>query len=481
DDIREGLTCVLAVKAPDPKFSSQTKDKLVSSEVRPVVESVISDAVNSWFEENPTLVKIVLDKIFEAVAAREAARRARELTRRKGALDIASLPGKLADCSEKDPALSEIFIVEGNSAGGSAKMGRDRKTQAILALRGKILNVEKARFDKMLSSQEIGTLITAIGTGIGKDDFNVEKSRYHKIIIMADADVDGSHIRTLLLTFFYRQMRPVIDRGYLYIAQPPLYKVKRGTSVVYIKDEKEFEEYLLNEVAKDAKLTFHDGESVSGSDFKQIVKTCINVAHTINSLTPHIPNAQIIEKLLLSGYLFDKSEAKLTDLKSYFEKISDREISYSVRVDNEVLEIIENSFGSQEIITVDSTFAEFPEVRSIQKLRDKLYAMFKEPALLELFGGKDSSYIDGALALSEKILQAGRKGLTINRYKGLGEMNAEQLWETTLDPEARTLLQVKMLQAEEADKIFSILMGDVVEPRREFIQANATKVVNLDI
>jgi DNA gyrase subunit B len=481
DDIREGLTCVLSIKVPDPKFSSQTKDKLVSSEVRPVVESVIYDAVSSWFEENPAMGKVVIDKIFEAVAAREAARRARELTRRKGALDIASLPGKLADCSEKDPALSEVFIVEGDSAGGSAKMGRDRKTQAILALRGKILNVEKARFDRMLSSQEIGTLITALGTGIGRDDFNISKARYHKIIIMTDADVDGSHIRTLLLTFFYRHMRPIIDHGYLYIAQPPLYKVKRGNSIVYIKDEKEFEEYILDAVIKDAKLTFYNGEIVSGSDFKNIAKICINVSHILHSLTPYIPNPKITESILLSGFLFDKSNENFEILKKYLNKISNDDIKYSVNDNNSCVEIVENSFGSQEIITLDHSFLELPEVRSIQKLRDKLYNMFKEPAVLQTLNDRDVSQVDGALTLTEQTFQYGRKGLAINRYKGLGEMNSEQLWETTLDPAARTLLQVKLTQAEEADKIFSILMGDVVEPRREFIQSNAEKVVNLDV
>jgi DNA gyrase subunit B len=481
EDIREGLTCVLSVKVPDPKFSSQTKDKLVSSEVRPVVEAVINDSVNIWFEENPAMAKVVLDKVFEAVAAREAARRARELTRRKGALDVASLPGKLADCSERNPALSEMFIVEGESAGGSAKMGRDRKIQAILALRGKILNVEKARFDKMISSETVGTLITAIGTGIGKEDFDIEKARYHKIIIMTDADVDGSHIRTLLLTFFYRYMRPIIDRGYLYIAQPPLYRVKRANSVVYIKDEKEFESHLLNEAIKDAKMTFSSGESVIDQDLKYIVESSINISHSINSLAPYISNSEILEKLLLSGCLIEKSDRNLGILTSYLSAMSNGEYSYDVNINLGVLEIGIKSFGTRDIITIDDSFSELPEVRSINRLQERLYSIFSDKARLELGGGKDVSYVDGPLALSEKVLGFGRKGLTINRYKGLGEMNADQLWETTLDPSSRTLLQVKMTQAEEADKIFSILMGDVVEPRREFIQANAEKVKNLDI
>ncbi len=481
DDIREGLTCVLSVKVPDPKFSSQTKDKLVSSEVRPVVETVINDAVKIWFEENPSLAKPILEKVFEAVAAREAARKARELTRRKGALDVASLPGKLADCSEKDPALSEMFIVEGDSAGGSAKMGRDRKTQAILALRGKILNVEKARFDKMISSETVGTLITAIGTGIGKDDFDIEKARYHKIIIMTDADVDGSHIRTLLLTFFFRHMRPIIDKGYLYIAQPPLYKVKRGNSVVYIKNEKEFEMYILNEAVKDARMTFASGEISSGLDLKHIIETSINVRHSIEALTPYVNNAKIIEKLLFSGCLINHSETSLRLLNNYLNQMKTEEYSYTARLNNDILEISVNSFGSHEIITIDQSFLVLPEVRSINRLQEKLYSMFNDVATLELGGGKEVCKIDGVLSLSEKILEFGRRGLTINRYKGLGEMNPDQLWETTLDPASRTLLQVKLTQAEEADKIFSLLMGDIVEPRREFIQSNAEKVKNLDV
>lgn len=481
DDIREGLTCVLSVKVPDPKFSSQTKDKLVSSEVRPAVESVINDAVSAWFEENPTMTKSILDKILEAVAAREAARKARELTRRKGSLDVASLPGKLADCSEKDPALSEMFIVEGESAGGSAKMGRDRKTQAILALRGKILNVEKARFDKMISSETVGTLITAIGTGIGKEDFDIDKARYHKIVIMTDADVDGSHIRTLLLTFFYRHMKPVIDKGYLYIAQPPLYKVKKGNSIVYIKDEKEFEEYLLNEAIKDALMTFSDGESIRDQDLKHVVETSINVSHSIDSLTPYVNNSKIIEKLLLSGCLIEQSNENMKILRNYLEKMKTEEYSYDVNIKDEVLEIVVNSFGSHEVVTIGTDFLNLPEVKSLNRLQGKLYSMFNKPATLELGAGKDTSEIDGPIALSEKMLEFGRRGLAINRYKGLGEMNADQLWETTLDPASRTLLQVKMTQAEEADKIFSVLMGDLVEPRREFIQRNAEKVKNLDV
>jgi DNA gyrase subunit B len=481
DDIREGLTCVLSVKVPDPKFSSQTKDKLVSSEVRPVVETAISEAINNWFEENPSMVSGILEKIFEAVAAREAARKARELTRRKGALDVASLPGKLADCSEKDPALSEVFIVEGESAGGSAKMGRDRKTQAILALRGKILNVEKARFDRMLSSEAIGTLITAIGTGIGKDDFDIDKARYHKVIIMTDADVDGSHIRTLLLTFFYRHMKPIIDRGYLYIAQPPLYKVKRGNSVVYIKDESEFETYLLDEFVSDAKLSLSNGEMISGQDLKHFTEVCISVRRSISALDPYINSSSILEKLFLSGCFSEKSDENIRIMNTLLNQVNTEESSFEAHIVNDVIEILMNSFGVTSILPVPDIMRDLPEVRSIGRLRDRLYEVFSQPATIEINGGKALGYVDGPISLATKALEYGQKGLTVNRYKGLGEMNADQLWETTLDPSSRTLLQVKMTQAEEADKIFSILMGDLVEPRREFIEQNAEKVENLDI
>ncbi len=482
DDIREGLTCVLSVKVPDPKFSSQTKDKLVSSEVRPVVESVVTDAVSMWFEENPSMGKIVIDKVLEAVAAREAAKRARELTRRKGALDIASLPGKLADCQEKDPSLSELFIVEGDSAGGSAKLGRDRKTQAILALRGKILNVEKARFDKMLSSETVGTIITAIGTGIGKEDFNIDKARYHKIIIMTDADVDGSHIRTLLLTFFYRHMRPIIDKGYLYIAQPPLYRVKRGNSIVYLKDQNAFDEYMLNEAINDTKILYQEGECVSGLDLKNIAELSIKISHMIDSLSHHINNPSIIEKLVMSGYLFERTQERFNRLKEFIEYCNLEGVSYDIMLDDsDKLFIIQKSFGIDEKIEINDEFINLPEMKSLQKVYHQIESIFRSKMMLEYNSGKDKCVIDGPISLSEKLLEIGRKGLVINRYKGLGEMNADQLWETTLDPSSRSLLQVQMSHAEEADEIFSILMGDVVEPRREFIQNNASKVINLDI
>ena len=481
DDIREGLTCILSVKVPDPKFSSQTKDKLVSSEVRPVVESVINEAVSCWFEENPSMAKVIIDKIFEAVSAREAARKAREITRRKGVLDIASLPGKLADCSEKDPSLSEMFIVEGASAGGSAKMGRDRKTQAILALRGKILNVEKARFDKMLSSEIIGTLITAIGTGIGKEEFDINKARYHKIVIMTDADVDGSHIRTLLLTFFYRYMPQIIENGYLYIAQPPLYKVKRGNSIVYIKDEKEFENYILDEAIKGSRLIFHDGDTVLGEDLKQIVEVVVNINRSLESLTPYVNNLVLLEKLFLSGCLLSFADSYVSILEKYLNSISTKEVKYSVKIINNKLEILIDSFGSHEIVNIGNELLSQPEIPALNKLRSRMYSMFYDRAILELSNGAEQYSIDGPLVLEKKIFEYGKKGLTISRYKGLGEMNAEQLWETTLDPLSRTLLQVELTQAEEADKIFSLLMGDQVEPRRDFIQTNAEKVKNLDV
>ncbi len=481
DDIREGLTCVLSVKVPDPKFSSQTKDKLVSSEVRPVVESVISDAVSMWLEENPTMAKVVLDKIFEAVSAREAARKARELTRRKGVLDIASLPGKLADCSEKDPALSEMFIVEGESAGGSAKMGRDRRTQAILALRGKILNVEKARFDKMLASETIGTLITAIGTGIGKEDFDIEKARYHKIVIMTDADVDGSHIRTLLLTFFYRYMPQIIEHGYLYIAQPPLYKVKRGNSIVYIKDEKEFEEYILNDAVKGVRLVLADGSSIYGEDLKRIVEVSANISQSIDVLTRYINNKSLIEKLFLSACFISFSDNHIHILEKYLKLMSDRDINYNCKIVNSKLEIYTDTFGSHDVTVIDNEILRLPEVLSINLLHNKMFNIFEDVATLELPNVSEHYFVDGPLKLAEMVFDYGRRGLAISRYKGLGEMNPEQLWETTLDPSARTLLQVQLTQAEEADKIFSLLMGDVVEPRRAFIQENAERVKNLDV
>lgn len=488
EDIREGITCVLSVKIPDPKFSSQTKDKLVSSEVRPYVESAISEALDLWFEENPPLAKIIINKVLEAVAAREAARHARELTRRKGALDIASLPGKLADCQERDPALSEIFIVEGNSAGGSAKQGRDRKFQAILPLRGKILNVERARFDKMLSSAEIGTIITALGTGIGREEFDLSKLRYHKIIIMTDADVDGSHIRTLLLTFFYRQMKPLIETGHVYIAQPPLYRVKKSNSEVYLKDEHAMESHLIN-------LAMQDGYFEGGDIAK------INIAKIIlEKILRRFNQATILEQLWFSGYFENPSSVNLDNVAKRLKNLDESSrAQWSIIRNNHGLHALDEFKKGEKIeltsgLTISRTVADvsetwvfddaildMPEVHTLVTMQKTIKDIFKDgPVIYHMKDGREVP-ITGPIHLIQFLTENGKKGLTINRYKGLGEMNAEQLWETTLDPASRTLLQVKVSHLEEADDIFSILMGDIVEPRKEFIQLNADKVTNLDI
>ena len=487
EDAREGLVCVLSVKVPDPKFSSQTKDKLVSSEVRPVVENLVSVTLEQWFEENPAQGKMIIAKVLEAATAREAARRARDLTRRKGVLDMASLPGKLADCQEKDPAKSEIFIVEGDSAGGSAKQGRKRETQAILPIKGKILNVERARFDKMLGSAEIGTLITALGTGIGAEDFSADKARYHKIIIMTDADVDGSHIRTLLLTFFYRQMRPLIERGYLYIAQPPLYKVKRGQSEVYLKDERAMETYLLDAAVEESRLVLNNGAIITGQDLRHLADLALKGSHGFSALTRRVSNITLMEQALLHDF-FQTPEMDLALLKNALNHADN-----ALRLNGETaknpawaLERGQNGdvaatytlAGVSECWTLDEGLINSPEIKALSALAPSLKEYFVEPASFE---SKDKKIpITGPSRLAEAFLELGRKGIAISRYKGLGEMNPEQLWQTTLDPEARTLLQVKLTHLEEAEEIFSTLMGDVVEPRREFIQANALKVVNLD-
>ena len=488
DDMREGLTCVLSVKVPDPKFSSQTKDKLVSSEVRPVVESVVGDKLKEWLDEHPAEAKIIVGKIVEAATAREAARKARELTRRKGVLDVASLPGKLADCSEKDPALSEIFIVEGDSAGGSAKQGRDRKTQAIMPLKGKILNVERARFDKMLNSAEIGTIITALGTGIGRDDFNPDKCRYHKIIIMADADVDGSHIRTLLLTFFYRQMPELIERGYVYIAQPPLYKVKKGNSVLYIKNEREMENYLNRGGCDDASLIKADGEQIIGEDLIAVVEQNRKAHSLIVNLSKNVPE-KIVEQMAIAGIFSPALRANLEDMKQALEKLTHRldnqEAEYdkgwkAELMDNHSIKFSRTLRGVTEEHIMELKVLESQEAQMINEMHPFLKESFEQASTLVSKQGLEKK-IHGPVSLVEAIIAAGKKGITINRYKGLGEMNPEQLWETTLDPEARSLLQVKINQMEEADETFATLMGDVVEPRKEFIQDNALNVVNLDI
>ena len=488
DDMREGLTCVLSVKVPDPKFSSQTKDKLVSSEVRPVVESVVGDKLKEWLDEHPAEAKIIVGKIVEAATAREAARKARELTRRKGVLDVASLPGKLADCSEKDPALSEIFIVEGDSAGGSAKQGRDRKTQAIMPLKGKILNVERARFDKMLNSAEIGTIITALGTGIGRDDFNPDKCRYHKIIIMADADVDGSHIRTLLLTFFYRQMPELIERGYVYIAQPPLYKVKKGNSALYIKNEREMENYLNRGGCDDASLIKADGEQIIGEDLIAVVEQNRKAHSLIVNLSKNVPE-KIVEQMAIAGIFSPALRANLEDMKQALEKLTHRldnqEAEYdkgwkAELMDNHSIKFSRTLRGVTEEHIMELKVLESQEAQMINEMYPFLKESFEQASTLVSKQGLEKK-IHGPVSLVEAIIAAGKKGITINRYKGLGEMNPEQLWETTLDPEARSLLQVKINQMEEADETFATLMGDVVEPRKEFIQDNALNVVNLDI
>ncbi|MCE3230198.1 MAG: gyrase subunit [Alphaproteobacteria bacterium] len=487
EDVREGLTCVLSVKVPDPKFSSQTKDKLVSSEVRPVVETIVSEAMEQWLEENPTHAKVIVSKVLEAATAREAARRARELTRRKGVLDMASLPGKLADCQEKDPAKSEIFIVEGDSAGGSAKQGRERSFQAILPLKGKILNVERARFDKMLGSAEIGTLITALGTGIGPEDFSPDKARYHKIIIMTDADVDGSHIRTLLLTFFYRQMRPLIERGYLYIAQPPLYKVKRGQSEVYLKDERAMEMYLLDSAVEESRLTLANGSVITGQDLRHLADLALRARHGFSGLTRRVNNINLLEQAFLCGYFQNPTMdlAPVTqalnqaDQAARLNGATAKKPAWAlVRAENGDVIATYTLTGVSESWRLDNALTISPEIKALHGLLPSLKEFFMAPAH---FDSKDRKIaVTGPTGLAEALLEVGRKGIALSRYKGLGEMNPEQLWQTTLDPEARTLLQVKLTHLEEAEEIFSTLMGDIVEPRRDFIQGNALKVVNLD-
>ena len=470
EDAREGLTCVLSVKVPDPKFSSQTKDKLVSSEVRPAVEGLVGEGIAQWFEEHPAEAKLIVAKIVEAASAREAARKARELTRRKSALDITSLPGKLADCQERDPAKSEIFIVEGDSAGGSAKQARNRENQAVLPLRGKILNVERARFDKMLSSDQIGTLITALGAGIGRDDFDIEKIRYHKIVIMTDADVDGAHIRTLLLTFFYRQMPQVLERGYLYIAQPPLYKAAKGKSSRYLKDDSEMEAFLIDEGVDGAVLELSSGERLAGNDLLALVQSSRAAKAHIERLSGRAP-AFAVEQSAIAG-LFGESPdpvAAAARLDLYAEEGDGRWSGQAGDVNGFVFSRIKR--GVSERVVLDEVLLHAADARRLAE---------RAPALAESFAGmgtfrrKDkSTTVRGPLDLMNAVLDAGRKGLYIQRYKGLGEMNPEQLWETTLDKEVRTLLQVKVNHADDADDMFTRLMGDLVEPRREFIQENA--------
>jgi DNA gyrase subunit B len=487
DDCREGLTAVLSVKVPDPKFSSQTKDKLVSSEVRPVVEGAINEALGAWLEENPSIAKAVVGKVVEAAAAREAARKARELTRRKGALDVASLPGKLADCQERDPAKSELFLVEGDSAGGSAKQGRHRENQAVLPLRGKILNVERARFDKMLSSQEIGTLITALGTGIGKEEFNPDKLRYHKIIIMTDADVDGAHIRTLLLTFFFRQMPQLIERGHIFIAQPPLYKVKRGNSEQYLKNEAALEEYLVAGGLDGASLRLAGGEERAGADLRATVDSAKSVAALIDGLHSRY-SRDLVEQATIAGAfdpaIYENKEAVAALASKLAERLDEVADETERGWKGSVAEGGGLSFertirGVKEVASLDLALIDSADARRLAAHHAQLAEVFGRPAT---FRRKDAdTVVHGPRALLAAILAAGRKGVSLQRYKGLGEMNASQLWETTLDPDERSLLQVKVREGDEADSLFSQLMGDDVEPRREFIQSNALNVANLDV
>jgi DNA gyrase subunit B len=478
DDCREGLTAVLSVKVPDPKFSSQTKDKLVSSEVRPVVENVVNQALQDWFETHPQESKVIVGKVVEAAAAREAARKARDLTRRKGALDISSLPGKLADCQERDPAKSELFIVEGDSAGGSAKQGRNREFQAVLPLRGKILNVERVRMDKMLSSQEIGTLITALGAGIS-DEFNIDKLRYHKIIIMTDADVDGSHIRTLLLTFFYRQMRQVIDNGHIYIAQPPLYKVNRGKSEQYLKDERAFEDYLISTGVEEAVLKLASGEERAGEDLQKLVEEARNIRNTLNGLHSRY-NRQVVEQAAILGVLNSEifgDPAKASAAAPFIAKrmnvlAEETERGWEGSFTEDAGFVFTRTVrGVQSVAIIDHALLGSADARKLDEYAISLQKVYEKPGALRR---KDDSWpIHGPVGLFEAITGAGRKGVSMQRYKGLGEMNPEQLWETTLDVNARSLLQVRVKEVDEADDIFTKLMGDVVEPRRQFIQDNA--------
>ncbi len=486
EDMREGMTSVLSVKVPDPKFSSQTKDKLVSSEVSPVVQAAVADAVSHWFETHPREAKSIIGKVMDAAAAREAARKARELTRRKGVLDISTLPGKLADCQERDPAKCEIFLVEGDSAGGSAKQGRDRKFQAILPLKGKILNVERARFDRMLGSQEIGTLITALGTGIGQGPveqggFDAGKLRYHRIVIMTDADVDGSHIRTLLLTFFFRQMRELIERGHLFIAQPPLYKATRGKEERYIKDDDGLETFLLDKALANARLNYADGREYEGVDLRQEVRFLREATLHLRRLAPQIP-IMLLEQAAIAGVLTTNRERAMANSPSLAQRLnavsSPTERGWVVSADHG-LTMSRTVRGVVEKHSLEPVAFRSAEVHWLSERAEAMDARFGSAARLKL----DTQMIDlaGPATVFERIMTLGKRGLTIQRFKGLGEMNPDQLWETTLDPAVRTMLQVKIGDSEDAAQVFSTLMGDVVEPRREFIVGNALKVANLDV
>ena len=479
DDCREGLTCVLSVKVPDPKFSSQTKDKLVSSEVRPIVEGIVLEQLSRWLEEHPQDARGVVGKVVEAAMAREAARKARELTRRKGVLDNAGLSGKLADCQERDPAKSELFIVEGNSAGGSAKQGRNRENQAVLPLRGKVLNVERARFDKMLSNVEIATLITALGTGIGREEFNADKLRYHKIIIMTDADVDGAHIRTLLLTFFYRQMAELIERGHIFIAQPPLYKATRGKAEQYLKDDDSLENYLIGEGVSGTVLELHSGESVAGADLASIVERARATKTALDGFPPHYPRF-VLEQTAIAGALNPEilsDKTKAAEAASYIARRLDTLSDETERgwhgepTPDGGLKFWREVRGVRETVAIDGAVIASADARKLDRMAAELQATYLKSNTLKR--KDDAREVRSPTQLLDTIFAWGRKGVALQRYKGLGEMNAEQLWETTLDQNARTLLQVKVQHADEAEDLFTKLMGEVVEPRREFIQDNA--------
>jgi DNA gyrase subunit B len=480
DDCREGLTAVLSVKVPDPKFSSQTKDKLVSSEVRPVVEGVINDMLKAWFEEHPSEAKVIVGKVIQAAAAREAARKAREMTR-KSALGVTSLPGKLADCQERDPAKSELFIVEGDSAGGSAKQGRNREFQAVLPLRGKILNVERARMDKMLSSEQIGTLITALGTGIGTDEFSADKVRYHKIIIMTDADVDGAHIRTLLLTFFYRQMREIIDRGYLYIAQPPLYRVSRGKSEQYLKDERALEDFLIETGLEESVLRLSSGEVRAGNDLRKLVEEARSIRNLLNGLHSRY-NRKVIEQAAIAGVLHRRvtsDPASATAAAEYIARRLDAltdetERGWAGQFNEDGFQFERMVRGVKEVAVIDQALLGSADARKLDEYAPSLQQIYPRPTPPAMLRRKDEETpIHGPVSLFDAVTDAGRKGIAMQRYKGLGEMNPTQLWETTLDTNARSLLQVSVKEIDEANTIFDELMGDKVEPRRLFIEEHA--------
>ncbi len=480
EDFREGLTSIISVKIPDPKFGSQTKDKLVSSEVRPLVENTVNDLLYEYLEENPVIAKMIIDKIVEAATAREAARKARELSRKKTGPELGSLPGKLANCSEKDPAKCELFIVEGDSAGGTAKQGRDRKTQAILPLRGKILNVERVRFDKMLGSDTIGALITTLGAGIGKDDFDIEKFRYHKVIIMTDADVDGQHIQTLLMTFFYRHMPEAIERGYIYVAKPPLYGVTRGKQQIYIQNEREMDDYLLEQLASDGMIETSDGQQLAGADFKRLLELVDDMKTNLQALN-HIMPLRFIEALALNKVFEEENAANFAAAENMLDNEElEFERGWKISSDNDGIKITRTLRSVTETHILPREKINSPEIRSWQRMsgRQELIDTFSKPTTLRV--KSKSQKIWGAFALLNTAFEYAKNGLKIQRYKGLGEMNAEQLWETTMDPNHRSLFQVKITDASQADEVISMLMGDVVEPRRDFIVENALNA-NLDV